>query len=231
MAKLLNGVLALLILTLTATAPAFAQNASVTGTQLRLLRDARIGPNRVAVLGADLLYCYPPTRELIVVPRAYMTDFASVPSGAHHVIDRYGDNIEAAIVHDWLYAVGEPDRRLFADQVFRFALGEQDVSVVKRNLAYQAVRAGGHNAYGSEREWASRFYDPSGLGPIPPPYVKPTSGVVAVVDTCELLESVEGIERLTYQYGSHLWPPVEPPVVTESDTAVPYQPTANPQND
>jgi hypothetical protein len=176
---------------------------------MRLLRDERVGPNRVAVLTADLLYCYPPTRELIVVPRSYMTDFASVPAGAHHLIDRYGDNIEAAVVHDWLYAVGEPERRTFADEIFRYALMEQGVGLATRNLAYEAVRAGGANAYGSDREWNTRFYNPDGTGPISPPFLKRASAVVTVLDTCDDLESPARIEALENEFGSSGWGPRE----------------------
>jgi hypothetical protein len=203
MTRALGACVAALILG--AAEPVVAQAVGVTGTQMRLLRDARVGPNRVAVLTSDLLYCYPPTRELIVVPRSYMTDFASVPTGAHHVIDRYGDNMEAAIVHDWLYAVGETGRRQFADEVFRYALGEQGVSLAKRNIAYRAVRAGGERAYGSDREWSARFYDPDGAGPISPPFDKPYSAAVTVLDTCDRLESTSQIAALQTSFGSQTW--------------------------
>lgn len=182
------------------------QQIESTGTQLLLLRDARLGPNRVAVLTRDLLYCYPLTGDLILVPNGYVTDFASVPPGASRVVDRYGDNIEAAVVHDWLYAVGEPNRRGYADELFRFALAEQGVGLAERTAAYLAVRAGGANAYGRSSEWDRRFYDVEAQRPMPSPYARRASAIIARLSDCDALETSTGVDDLKDLHGSHTWP-------------------------
>jgi Protein of unknown function (DUF1353). len=181
------------------------------GTTLRLLRENADYSNRLAVLMDDLFYCYPPTRELIVVPESYATDFASVPPGAHLFVDRYGNNIEAAIVHDWLYAVGEPGRRAFADEVFRFGMGEQGTSRWSRFLGWIGVRAGGGDAYGSSKEWNKRFYDvETGERIGGPVFQKPASGVVATLDSCTEIENPNQMAALRRRYGSNLWPRSQP---------------------
>lgn len=202
MAKVRSMILAVLMLAI--GTPAVAQAVGVTGVSIRLLRDERLGPNRVAVLESDLAYCYPPSGELIIVPAGYVTDFASVPSVASLVVERYGESIEAAIVHDWLYAVGEPDRRDWADAIFRFALGEQGVGMAERNVAHSGVRVGGGAAYGRAEEWTSRFY---AYGRVTPPrFAKPVSAVVAVLENCDAMEDAVQVQDLIAQYGSARWP-------------------------
>lgn len=189
--------------------PSMAQDYSSVGggVLLRLLRDDRLGPNRVAVLESDLAYCYPPTRELIIVPAGYVTDFASVPSLATVVVERYGTSIEAAIVHDWLYAVGEPGRRRWADEIFRYALGERGVNWFSRNLARLGVRAGGTEAYGRDGEWYGRFYFDGQVGR--PRFAKPSTAVVAVIRSCDDLENETHLQWLIQTYGSDTWPEIE----------------------
>lgn len=175
------------------------------GAKVMILRDERIGSNRAAVLLADLLYCYPPTGEVIIVPRGYVTDFASVPDGAHRVVERYGNNIEAAIVHDWLYAVGEPGRRRFADDVFRYAMAEQGTGPIQRRIAWAAVRIGGNRAYGSDAEWAARFYDGERDEAMPPPFERPATAITTRVADCKSAESRRGSAALIEEFGSHTW--------------------------
>src|SRR4051794_36002195 len=80
--------------------PSAATQAETTGLDFRLMRDYRIEGRRVGIVMRDWLYCYPPTGELILVPRGYMTDFASIPGFAKPFIDEFGDNAEAAVAHD-----------------------------------------------------------------------------------------------------------------------------------
>jgi hypothetical protein len=196
---------------LVATSAAGFQQPQPTGLPNIIVRDAKVDGRRLAIVTDDWLYCYPPTRELIVVPKGYVTDFASVPSAARGVIDVYGSNIEGAVVHDWLYAVGEPGKRDKADQVIRYALMEQDVGVVRRNTVYMAVRSGGSAAYGRATEWDKRFGDPA-TGQIlaKAPYRRRATAVVAVLPQgCGALENPQRLQELRRIHSSAAWPRAE----------------------
>ena len=145
---------------------------------------ARRQGRRVAVLMDDWLYCYPPTGEVFLVPSGYETDFASIPGAARGIINPFGDHAEAAVIHDWLYAVGESDSRPSADGIFRYAMKEQGVNIVRRNAMHRAVRMGGNTAYGREEEW--RFRDPRTLNDAPEPFPRPEKAAVETID-CENL--------------------------------------------
>ena len=74
------------------------------------IRDGRRG----AVLADDIAYIsynfengLPNARaNITIVPRYFVTDFASIPWPASYLISPFGDHAEAAVVHDWLYALG-----------------------------------------------------------------------------------------------------------------------------
>lgn len=115
---------------------------------------------QLAVLADVWFYCYDPTGEVFRIPAGFETDFASIPAWAHRYV-RPNDRrvIGAAIVHDWLYALGGQEgvmTKRKADQIFRFALKEKGVNRIKRNVMFQAVSAFG-NSFGSPKEL--RFRD------------------------------------------------------------------------
>jgi hypothetical protein len=62
----------------------------------------------------------------VTVPRAFVTDFASVPRIFWSLLRPDGDYAYAAIIHDFLYWT-QKYRRETADEIFRFAM--QDFSV------------------------------------------------------------------------------------------------------
>jgi hypothetical protein len=187
--------------------PSAATQAEATGLDFQLMRDYRIEGRRVGLVMRDWLYCYPPTGELILVPRGYMTDFASIPGFAKPFIDEFGDNAEAAVAHDWLYAVGQAGLREKADDLFRYALMEQDVDVVTRNAMHRAVRTAGGGAYGRTGEWDRRFGDPEVSKPLPAsPYRRRATAVVARLGTCKAMDDVPEVKRLRALYGSEGWP-------------------------
>ncbi len=153
-----------------------------TSLHLALERDARRdGYRRVAVLTDDYYYCYPLTHEVIRIPRGFETDFASIPFATSALFDPMGDNSEAAVLHDYLYAVGEPGQREKADTILLDTLSRQHVDPLRRKLMYEAVRAGGAGSYGRASEW--RFVDPETQKPIKGP-PKPKSAIVAQLKSC-----------------------------------------------
>jgi hypothetical protein len=188
--------------------PGRTQQGQPTGVPNVIIRDGDIGGRRLAIVASDWFYCYPPTRELILVPRGYVTDFASIPAAFRGLIDPYGFNIEGALVHDWLYAVGQPGERAKADAIIRYALMEQHVDVVRRNAVYRAVRVGGGEAYGKAAEWDRRFGDPQSGQRLPKsPYRRPATAVVGLIDgTCGSLDKPEVLASLHRTYKSSDWP-------------------------
>lgn len=160
--------------------------APETSLHIAVERDARKeGFRRVAVLTDDFYYCAPLTHEVIRVPKGFETDFASIPFAASAIIDPMGDNMEAAVVHDYLYAVGEAGQREHADTLFLDALAQHHVDPIRRKLMYEAVRAGGGQNYGAPKEW--RFANPETQKPVKPP-PKPKSGILARLARCEDLK-------------------------------------------
>ena len=156
------------------------------------IRDGR----RVAVLADDIAYIsynfengLPNARaNITIVPRYFVTDFASIPWPASYLISPFGDHAEAAVVHDWLYALGpnaekgSPDyekeweeARKHADLVFYKAMRESGVPKWRRRIMFGAVRFGGRS-FGNGVDWfgkecpegltecsnidVSRFYEP-----------------------------------------------------------------------
>lgn len=157
-----------------------------TSLHVAVERDARReGFRRVAVITDDYYYCYPLTHEVIRIPKGFETDFASVPFWAAGVLDTLGSATEAAVVHDYLYAVGEPGQREKADTIFLDALTQQHMDPIRRKLMYEAVRAGGAQAYGAPAEW--RFVDPETQKPVKAP-PKPKTAIVAKLNRCEDLK-------------------------------------------
>jgi hypothetical protein len=113
------------------------------------------------------------------VPRGYVTDFASVPAWATLVtglrLQPLGRWAWAAVLHDLLYAIGEPGRRAMADDVFRERLKLDGVDPTDRAVLFAAVRLGGGAGYAcAPRWWASEsFADPeTGAYPVRPPFAR-----------------------------------------------------------
>lgn len=83
----------------------------------------------------------------IVVPSGMLTDLTSVPWAARSLVGRVGPQLEAAIVHDFLFIAwqdidgGEPRKRdfEFANEVMLQAMIAAGVGYLKRNTIYAAV--------------------------------------------------------------------------------------------
>ncbi len=84
----------------------------------------------------------PDSKDVIVVPKGFITDFASVPWPANMLIPLSGNHNMAAVVHDYLYCV-QTRTRLESDKIFLEALTVLGVNWFKRQIMYRAVRIGG----------------------------------------------------------------------------------------
>ncbi|MBO9707096.1 MAG: DUF1353 domain-containing protein [Caulobacter sp.] len=157
--------------------------SSLTPQPVMLFNQAKQG-RKLFTLDAEFPYCDVETGKLIVVPRWYVTDFASVPWYGQGVIDPQGPTARAAIVHDWLYTIGEPGKRQEADDIFLRAMLKYGVPPFQANIAYQAVRLGGEKGYGLPGDW--KFIDPKRQDMTqPPPFAKPRSGAVRMMPRCQ----------------------------------------------
>jgi len=104
--------------------------------------------------------------DVIDVPIGFMTDFASVPRLLWVMIPRWGKYGNAAVIHDWLYWDQSRTRRE-ADQIFLEGMQVLEVSPLKQQLIYRAVRAFGWLAWRSNTKskalGRSRICDPTEL--------------------------------------------------------------------
>jgi hypothetical protein len=92
------------------------------------------------------------TRYFVIVPRGFVTDFASIPQPlqilhASVSIGRYGN---AAVVHDYLYWRQDCTREQ-SDNILAVAMTDAGVSFLERQLIYQSVRQFGQSAWDGNR--------------------------------------------------------------------------------
>ena len=136
---------------------------------------------QIAIIADDWPYCEDATGDIFLTPKYFETDFASIPSFAQFYINPQDEKIiGAAIVHDWLYALGgEPrdDAKKRADEIFRIELKAKGVNIVKRNIMYQAVSRFGGKNFGEDVEM--RFRDPRNGATFTQP--RPASAVIGNV--------------------------------------------------
>ncbi len=80
------------------------------------------------------------------VPADFQTDWASVPKWPLFFLMLGGKGKRAALIHDYLYTIGEIGRDL-CDAVFREALTLSGYSGLTVGLFYGGVRIGGESRY------------------------------------------------------------------------------------
>ena len=98
------------------------------------------------MLGNELVYKIRETGQRLVVPRGFVTDFASVPRVFWTVFPKHGEYTRAAIVHDYLYWQQQCNR-LQADELFDIVMEDSDVDTASRYAIYAAVRVWGGSAW------------------------------------------------------------------------------------
>lgn len=82
------------------------------------------------------------SKNIINVPKGFVTDFASVPWPASMLIPTSGGYNQAAVLHDYLYNQQFLSRSM-CDQIFLEAMTALGVNPFKRQIMYRAVRLGG----------------------------------------------------------------------------------------
>ncbi|ACL94047.3 DUF1353 domain-containing protein [Caulobacter vibrioides] len=111
-----------------------------------------------AIVAFGFRYIHPASGAQVDVPEGYVTDFASIPAPVRGLFPPFGRHAKAAVLHDWLYLIGEPGQRAFADRIFLDAMDDLRVSLVRRSIMHRAVRLAGGGAYAKEAStWARAF--------------------------------------------------------------------------
>jgi hypothetical protein len=80
------------------------------------------------------------------VPRMFVTDLTSVPRAFWSLLPRDGMYARAAVIHDWLYWDQSYPREM-ADEIFMFAMRDDQLPTATRRTIFQAVRTGGQAAW------------------------------------------------------------------------------------
>lgn len=95
----------------------------------------------------------------IIVPRGFVTDFASIPRPLYAVIPPRGKYNRPAIVHDWLYQkapidpiTGKRVEQDDADYILREACENVDDRFTQRWAIYLGLKLGGFVAWNNYRE-------------------------------------------------------------------------------
>lgn len=84
------------------------------------------------------------SRGMIVVPRGFISDGASVPRAFWSVFPPFGKYLEAAVVHDYIYVkLCHIYTKEQADSIFKELLEVLRISKLKRNIMYKVVSAFG----------------------------------------------------------------------------------------
>ena len=104
----------------------------------------------------------------VEVPLGFVTDFASIPSAFHFIVQPFGRHAPAAVLHDYLYAIGQKKARRLADRLFLNAMKDAGVPGFRRSLMYRMVRLFGGGGYGLRDDW--KFVDTESGDPIDAPY-------------------------------------------------------------
>jgi hypothetical protein len=105
--------------------------------------------NRQWVVFEDVRYRLGQSAYVIVVPRGFVTDFASIPQPFWGLgLSPNGRYSKAAIIHDYLYW-SQGCTRQQADNILVIAMKESEVDAGLRNAIYNGVRLGGDAAWKS----------------------------------------------------------------------------------
>jgi len=110
------------------------------------------GDNRNWIVIEDLTYRLGDTADFIVVPKGFVTDFASIPEALWSFgLSPHGQYSRAAIVHDYLYWTQGCTKEQ-ADRLMVIAMKESDVGKFDEFLIYKGVDLGGGSSWKSNAD-------------------------------------------------------------------------------
>ena len=88
--------------------------------------------------------------KLYLIPKGFVTDFASVPRALWSIFPPFGRYSKAAVFHDWLYREDIMDRDK-ADKAFLDCMEHLRVPPSQRWAMYAGLRLGGWKAWNHYR--------------------------------------------------------------------------------
>lgn len=135
-----------------------------------ILADMEKQGRTLAVVTRPYAYVHPVYGQdvTIEVPLGFVTDFASIPKLFHFLIHPFGRHAPAAVLHDYLYALGQKKARPLADRLFLNAMREAGVPALRRSIMFRMVRTFGGGGYGLQGDW--KFVDTETGEDIEAPY-------------------------------------------------------------
>jgi hypothetical protein len=106
------------------------------------------------MLGSPLVHeLGPNTSAVIIVPRGFVSDLASIPEPLQILRGRVPNSsryVNASLVHDYLYW-RQDCTRAQADNIMLKAMTEAGISALERRLVYEGVRRFGQSAWDGNR--------------------------------------------------------------------------------
>lgn len=139
MKSLLRPLLGILFLTF--SAGCLAQQAPPSPTV------RPFGDNKFWVTVEDMEYIIGSTSERILIPKGFVTDFASIPQGLWSLgLSPYGQYSRAAVIHDYLYWA-QGCTRAQSDRLLVIAMKESKVGRFDEFAVYRGVDLGGGGAW------------------------------------------------------------------------------------
>ena len=102
----------------------------------------------------DFSFYFQKADKGVIVPKGFITDFASVPRILHSIIPSIGRHTKAAVLHDYLYSESSTldFKRKYCDQLFLEAMVILKVKKWKRTAIYLGVRAFGGRYFKQNRK-------------------------------------------------------------------------------
>lgn len=110
------------------------------------------GDNRFWITSEDMHYIIGSTDQRIVVPKGFVTDFASIPQPLWAFgLTPQGTYSRAALIHDFLYW-SQGCTRKQADRLLVIAMKESNVGKVDEFVIYQGVDKGGASSWTNNKK-------------------------------------------------------------------------------
>ncbi|HEX8593859.1 MAG TPA: DUF1353 domain-containing protein [Pseudomonas sp.] len=135
----------------------FGLLASISGCQAPPPPDVRpFGDAQFWMTTQPVVYSIGSTADRIVIPRGFVTDFASIPKPLWTLgLTPYGQYSRAALIHDYLYWA-QGCSRAQSDRLLLIAMKESKVGGFDEFAVYNGVHLGGtHSWQGNAKERAS----------------------------------------------------------------------------